>query len=1341
MASIPLMTSPKRSLAACGALASSILLSSQPVVAATPSPWSLYFDGKGQAARHQLERQLDGKGLDSASRRAATATLLEICIHSRASDCILEQVPKYIALPAPPAANELVRREDIRRTGYFLDYGKFTYGSAPVTAKILDGDLWRQENAANPGLYLRRQLLASNIQLVQGDEAAAAATLDKMLSLIASLKNPQDDAFLVAWALSDIIDSLTDLGEGERAYGIYRATGRFISASLPPLSADAVFYRLTEAEILLDRGDLAAASAVLDLAITTAGRIELEDEVREGALAQALTLKALACAGQMKLDCARQAIDAHPYAKRYGRRGRTPASFEETTYLAARGLAAAFEEKPDAIAAEALAVPAAYEAGSRVAELAGIYRTAGLALAVPAERQEGLSELGRKIASASHGARSAGVGRGLRLGMIDQLLVSFALTQAAGEGPDADETAFALFQLAGRIGATADADALSALSRADDTMERRSIHQGMRLRARRDSFERAELGKLGAAGEAPTNALLTHDPATRGVLRDFAVRLAEIDGVLTKANGGTDLIDLKRFQAALGPDEAALSVAMVPGGMAYMCVRRDSVMRRLGTADLRQAQLDIKIVQAALSASHAPSDALDAQFPIQAAVRLNTLLLAPFEGCLKAGDHILWLPNASITPLPLSVLLPQAPPKLGEGYDLAQADWLILRHAISYAGSPSAVLAARSGALAPASDFDFLGVGDPVLNGATDAGEDRTRMLLRGVRNATGLAALAPLPETKEELERSAKGFATTKLLMQGAATERGVRGQLIGSYRFLSFATHGLIRDDLQGLSEPALALTPVSSGDPLDDGLLTASEIADLNLSARFVALSACNTASFDMTQMAGELPALASAFAVAGVPSTLGSLWAVDSETTKEVVATTFATLRTDHGESPARALAGAQRAFLTAPPSRAYLHPRFWAPLIVLGDGGALPPAAAAASGVIAVEAVAEGPGEVIAMRRSGDAVLTRFLAQPLGAKSYVSGTAASVPGAGWRHVEPSIGASRVLVEQGPALIVGGYQAGPGGRQVPTLETLDRATGALRGTWRGETPGDYDSFTQAGAALTATRAAFLIVDRALRSRAAGGRDGDRLRVMLIDRGAAPRLLFEIAAEGGVSIDEATITPMGERLLVTYTARQSAPPRRPLVEDDYDAPRCMGVPITRAELRDGRTGALVTSQQLTGWTAPSAVARGEEVLLGGGVMASCETELRAGVVALDAGLRPRVLFEDKSLGRSEVRALAAAPDGALLAAAIKASQVDYRATTTARFAPYAPEEMQTHYSGMIVQLGADGAAAAPKLLDSGSNIYLSAGDASRAGEPLLGGSLGGAAVVFRLRTAEVR
>jgi CHAT domain-containing protein len=124
----------------------------------------------------------------------------------------------------------------------------------------------------------------------------------------------------------------------------------------------------------------------------------------------------------------------------------------------------------------------------------------------------------------------------------------------------------------------------------------------------------------------------------------------------------------------------------------------------------------------------------------------------------------------------------------------------------------------------------------------------------------------------------------------------------------------------------------------DPGDDGLLTATEIADLELRARFVALSACNTANFDLAEMSRDLPALASAFAVAGAPATLGTLWPVNSETGKAVVAGAFTRLQGARGVPAATALAEAQRAFLAAPPGRPYLHPRFWAPFVVLGDGG-------------------------------------------------------------------------------------------------------------------------------------------------------------------------------------------------------------------------------------------------------------------------------------------------------------------------------------------------------------------------------------------------------------------
>jgi CHAT domain-containing protein len=368
-----------------------------------------------------------------------------------------------------------------------------------------------------------------------------------------------------------------------------------------------------------------------------------------------------------------------------------------------------------------------------------------------------------------------------------------------------------------------------------------------------------------------------------------------------------------------------------------MCVRRETAVRSRRTTDLNRLVLDSRLLLAGLTATHAPSEEADTQYPVEAAVRLYDDLVRPFESCLKPGDRIVWLNPVADFAVPLAALLPTAPPRLEEGWDLSRADWLVKRHAISYAGSASAVVATRSRRPEVSPTPEFLGVGDPLLTGLTAEGQARGKAVLRGVRGED-IAELAPLPDTRDELEISAKGFRDPRLLLQGDATERRVRVELAKDYRYLSFATHGLIRDDLQGLSEPALVLTPVSMGDAANDGLLTASEIADFSLGARFVALSACNTANFDLAEMSRDLPALASAFAVAGVPATLGSLWPVNSETGKAVVSKTFTQLREAPGTTPAEALAAAQRAFLAAPPGRAYLHPRFWAPFVVLGDGG-------------------------------------------------------------------------------------------------------------------------------------------------------------------------------------------------------------------------------------------------------------------------------------------------------------------------------------------------------------------------------------------------------------------
>ncbi|MBU2307242.1 MAG: CHAT domain-containing protein, partial [Alphaproteobacteria bacterium] len=958
---------------------------------------------------------------------------------------------------------------------------------------------------------------------------------------------------------------------------------------------------------------------------------------------------------------------------------------------------------------------------------------AGAALALPpgAARQAGLADLGPRL-------RAAGSDPAWRRpGAVDQVLISLALTQAGAlRDPKTADVVFGLFQLAGRAGPSFDADALTALGLAKTETARRTTHQALRLRARRDRLVREQVQAVmtrAAAGPASPGPL-RHDVETRWLIRDFDVRIAKAEAALAKDGvrvGAPDLTPLATLQGALAADEAVLAMAPTAGGYAYMCVRRDGTTQSLVAADPLRLRLDTRLVQAALTATHAPNDRLDIQFPVEASVRLHDTLIRPFESCLKPEDRIVWLSGIAGAALPLSALLPAAPPKIAGGYDLAAADWLVRRHAVSYAGSAGAIVAART-ARAPAADLDFLGIGDPVLRAGAD--EDPAKVRLRGTR----LDALAPLPETKDELEASARGFRSARVLVQDAATERGLRGQMVGAYRYLSFATHGLLREDLQGLSEPALVLTPVTAADPFDDGLLTASEIADMNLRAAFVALSACNTANFDLTQLAQDLPALASAFAVAGVPSTLATLWPVNSEASKQVVAGVFADLRDRPGQGPAAALAEAQRRFLAAPPSRAYLHPRFWAPFVILGDGGPVRAGAVSPPALRSVEVLTTAGGEVLGLKRTATGTAARFIsdADARGRQGSAVRMADDAGGEAWRQEDRTVGAAQVVAQLGDRLVAGGYRLGGAGRNVPTLEAYE--DGARVKVWQGEGLARVDAFLLGGAPTGADRAVIVVGEVNLRDPPAAG--GGRLHVLEFGASLEPRPLFEVTAPTGFALSSATITPRGSDLLITYTTRTAGlTVSAAQTLDDYDTADCLTEWVTWLELRDARTGVRRAAREIRGLSVVAALARDDgRVLLGGATRGACGEDGRATVVAVDGGLETRTVYADATLGASDVRTLAVLPGGRTFVAASKENVVTYRPAAPAVAAkanPFAVMPFAHTYSGLLLTLGRDGAASAPKLLDSGSNIYVTASATGRPGEILLGGALGGQAAIFHL------
>jgi CHAT domain-containing protein len=152
-------------------------------------------------------------------------------------------------------------------------------------------------------------------------------------------------------------------------------------------------------------------------------------------------------------------------------------------------------------------------------------------------------------------------------------------------------------------------------------------------------------------------------------------------------------------------------------------------------------------------------------------------------------------------------------------------------------------------------------------------------------------------------------------------------------------FATHGLVAGDhynfAKGKVEPALALSIPDTPDDFDNGLLSASEIAQLKLNADWVVLSACNTAA-EENPGAEALSGLARAFFYAGARSLLVSHWEVDDQVTAELMSKIFLFMRQNPKLSHGEALQQAILAVIDSARTDEERNPRFWAPFVVVGE---------------------------------------------------------------------------------------------------------------------------------------------------------------------------------------------------------------------------------------------------------------------------------------------------------------------------------------------------------------------------------------------------------------------
>ncbi len=336
-------------------------------------------------------------------------------------------------------------------------------------------------------------------------------------------------------------------------------------------------------------------------------------------------------------------------------------------------------------------------------------------------------------------------------------------------------------------------------------------------------------------------------------------------------------LDADAVQAALPQRVALVAFHLSQHGCAAFVLRRDRVVARqlaVGRAELRDRIARLR-------------QALEHLSPVDGALRrLHGALIEPLAAELRGAAVIGLLPHDALHYLPFAALRPA-----GGGW---WSDEVRLFRAPS-AGGLVNLLQREQRRCGPAGPT--LALGDPA------PGPDGRR-----------------LPFARLEVRALAREQAGARALVGRRASEAALR-RLAGDSGYVHLAGHG--RFDADDPLASAILLAPGEG----HDGRLSAAEVLGLELQARLVVLSACQTGVGGLGRGA-EVVGMNRAFLAAGAGGVVSSLWRVGDAASAVLMKRFYRTLRR---QPPLAALQRAQ-----ALVRRYYPHPAHWAGFFLTGS---------------------------------------------------------------------------------------------------------------------------------------------------------------------------------------------------------------------------------------------------------------------------------------------------------------------------------------------------------------------------------------------------------------------
>ena len=274
----------------------------------------------------------------------------------------------------------------------------------------------------------------------------------------------------------------------------------------------------------------------------------------------------------------------------------------------------------------------------------------------------------------------------------------------------------------------------------------------------------------------------------------------------------------------------------------------------------------------------------------------------------------------------------------GEGENYSQFNYLIKKYLISYSYSASLYIQNKETkadikgssyvAFAPVfndvNHTNFLVKGCSRFYDNTNYETTATRAFSRDGKY------ISPLPGTEEEVKGISKLVTDKNLFAKyflfKEAREEVIKSGELSKYRFIHFATHGIINDNYPELSGLLLSQDSTSR----EDGILYTGEIYGLKLNAELVVLSACETGLGKIVKGEGIM-GLTRGWIYAGAKNVIVTLWKVSDQSTVDLMIDFYNHLISGNGIT--YSLREAKFELIKNPE---YAEPYFWAPFILIGN---------------------------------------------------------------------------------------------------------------------------------------------------------------------------------------------------------------------------------------------------------------------------------------------------------------------------------------------------------------------------------------------------------------------